>query len=213
MTPLLCACAVVITLETQKCRKKAPRLVEFNFFMNCNRRKRFSQNKRRRADLQNIASKFLIFAWALSYDLSKFSIEISPFFRLWKIIIKGVLPVGFNAPSINNYCCSNDDRSTSMKLLVTTKRSRSLCLSTRRALCWEKDPESVSALIWWIFPVESMVKVQCWISNCNTVKRKAKKWHVQAVVTSVLSSSNHATSCKGFEMFGTSRNQFVGNLS
>ena len=62
MTPLLCACAVVITLETQKCRKRAPRSVEFNFFNNCDRHKRFSQNERRRADLQNIASDFLIFA-------------------------------------------------------------------------------------------------------------------------------------------------------
>ena len=33
MTLLLCACAVVITLETQKCRKRAPRSVEFNFFL------------------------------------------------------------------------------------------------------------------------------------------------------------------------------------
>ena len=62
MTPLLCACAVVITLETQKCRKRAPRSVEFNFFINCDRQKRFSQNERRRADLQNLASDFLIFA-------------------------------------------------------------------------------------------------------------------------------------------------------
>ena len=31
MTPLLFACAVMITLETQKCRKKASRFVEFNF--------------------------------------------------------------------------------------------------------------------------------------------------------------------------------------
>ena len=62
MTPLLCACAVVITLETQKCRKRAPRSVEFNFFINCDRQKRFSQNERRRVDLQNVASDFLIFA-------------------------------------------------------------------------------------------------------------------------------------------------------
>ena len=34
MTPLLCACAAVITLETQKCQKRAPRSVEFNFFIN-----------------------------------------------------------------------------------------------------------------------------------------------------------------------------------
>ena len=62
MTPLLCACAVVITLETQKCRKRAPRSVEFNFFNNCDRHKPFSQNERRRADLRNFASDFLIFA-------------------------------------------------------------------------------------------------------------------------------------------------------
>ena len=82
MTPLLCACAVVITLETQKCRKRAPRSVEFNFFINCDRQKRFSQNERRRADLQKGASDFLIFAWGLSYDLSKFSDIFTPFFRL-----------------------------------------------------------------------------------------------------------------------------------
>ena len=58
MTPLLCACAVVITLETQKCRKRAPRSVKFNFFTNCDRHKRFSQNNRRRPDLQNFASDF-----------------------------------------------------------------------------------------------------------------------------------------------------------
>ena len=62
LTPLLCACAVVITLETQKCRKRAPRSVEFNFFINCDRHKRFSQNERRGVDLQNVASDFLIFA-------------------------------------------------------------------------------------------------------------------------------------------------------
>ena len=39
MTPLLCACAVVITLESQKCWKRAPRSVEFNFFIYCDRRK------------------------------------------------------------------------------------------------------------------------------------------------------------------------------
>ena len=61
MTPLLCECAVMITLETQKCRKRAPRSVEFNFFINCNRQKRFSQNERRRADLQNICLNFFNF--------------------------------------------------------------------------------------------------------------------------------------------------------
>ena len=45
MTPLLCACAVVITLETQKCRKRAPLSVEFNFFISCDRHKRFRRMK------------------------------------------------------------------------------------------------------------------------------------------------------------------------
>ena len=62
MTPLLRACAVVISLETQKCRKRAPRSVKFNFFINWDRHKQFSQNERRRADLQNNALDFLFFA-------------------------------------------------------------------------------------------------------------------------------------------------------
>ena len=82
MTPLLCACAVVVTLETQKCRKRAPRSVELNFFNNCDRQKRFSQTERRRVDLQKVASDFLIFAKGLSYDLSKFINDFTPFFRL-----------------------------------------------------------------------------------------------------------------------------------
>ena len=40
-------------LGDAKCRKRAPRSVEFNFFINCDRQKQFSQNERRRADLQN----------------------------------------------------------------------------------------------------------------------------------------------------------------
>ena len=69
-------------LGDAKCRKRAPRSVEFNFFNNCDRQKRFSQNERRRADLQNVASDFLIFAEGLSYDLSTFSNDFTPFFRL-----------------------------------------------------------------------------------------------------------------------------------
>ena len=46
----------------KKCRKRAPRSVEFNFFIICDRHKPFSQNERRRTDLQNVASDFLIFA-------------------------------------------------------------------------------------------------------------------------------------------------------
>ena len=40
-------------LGDAKMSKKAPRFVEFNFFTNCDRQKRFSQNERRRADLQS----------------------------------------------------------------------------------------------------------------------------------------------------------------
>ena len=61
MKPLLCACAVVITLKTQKCRKRAPRSVKFNVFINCDTQKRFSQNERKRADVQNVASDFFNF--------------------------------------------------------------------------------------------------------------------------------------------------------
>ena len=77
-------------LGDAKMSKRAPRSVEFNFFNNCDRHKRFSQTERRRADLQNVASDFLIFAWGLSYDLSKFSDDFTPFFRLWKTITKSL---------------------------------------------------------------------------------------------------------------------------
>ena len=73
---------MVITLETQKYRKWAPRSVEFNSFISWDRQKRFSQNERRRADLQHVASELLIFAEGLSYDFSKFSDDFTPFFRL-----------------------------------------------------------------------------------------------------------------------------------
>ena len=49
-------------LGDAKCRKRAPHSVEFNFFIICDRHKRFSQNERRRIDLQNVASDFSIFA-------------------------------------------------------------------------------------------------------------------------------------------------------
>ena len=77
-------------LGDAKCRKRAPHSVEFNFFIICDRHKRFSQNERRRVDLQIHASDFLIFAWGLSYDLSKFSDDFTPFFRLWKTINKSL---------------------------------------------------------------------------------------------------------------------------
>ena len=51
-------------LGDAKMSKRAPHSVEFNFFNNCDRQKRFAQNERRRAiaNLQNYASDFLIFA-------------------------------------------------------------------------------------------------------------------------------------------------------
>ena len=58
---LLCACAVVITLETQKMSKRAPHFVEFNFLTNRNRRERFSQNEKTRADLQRLPQVFFFF--------------------------------------------------------------------------------------------------------------------------------------------------------
>ena len=39
-------------------------------------------NESRRADLPKVASKFLIFAWGISYDLSKLCDDFTPFFRL-----------------------------------------------------------------------------------------------------------------------------------
>ena len=63
-----------------KMSKRASRSVEFNFFNNCDRQKRFLQNERRRTDLQRVASEFLILAQGLSYDLSKFSDDFTPFF-------------------------------------------------------------------------------------------------------------------------------------
>ena len=77
-----------------KLSKKAPRSVEF--ITSCDRQKPFSQNERRRADLQNEASDFLIFGPGLSYSLSKFSYDFTPFFDLersylspWEKIKKG----------------------------------------------------------------------------------------------------------------------------
>ena len=82
MTPLLCACAVVITLETQNVENGHLAPLNLTFFFNCDRQKWSSQNERRRADLRNVASDFLFFAQGLSYDLSKFSDSFTPFFRL-----------------------------------------------------------------------------------------------------------------------------------
>ena len=66
-------------LGDAKMSKKAPRSIEFNFFINCDRQKRFSQNERRRTGLQRVASDFSVFAKGLSYDLSKFSDDFTLF--------------------------------------------------------------------------------------------------------------------------------------
>ena len=50
------------------------------FFINCDRQKRFSQNERRRADLQNTASDFLNFCLGTSLWSFKFSDDFTPFF-------------------------------------------------------------------------------------------------------------------------------------
>ena len=69
-------------LGDAKCRKRAPRSVEFNFFNNCDRQKRFRRMKEEGLIYKSVPQIFLIFAWGLSYDLSKFSDNFTPFFRL-----------------------------------------------------------------------------------------------------------------------------------
>ena len=76
-------------LGDAKKSKRAPRSVKFNFLLVAID-KRFSQNERRRADLQNFASDLLIFAKGLSYDLSNFSDDFTPFFWFWKTINKSL---------------------------------------------------------------------------------------------------------------------------
>ena len=81
MTPLLCACAVVITLETQKCRKGhlAPSILTFLLIVIDTNG--FRRMKEEGLIHKTFASAFLIFAQGLSYDLSKFSDIFTPFFR------------------------------------------------------------------------------------------------------------------------------------
>ena len=54
-------------LRDEKGRKRAPSSIEFIFFINCDRHKRFLQIESKRADLQSLASDFLIFAWGFSF--------------------------------------------------------------------------------------------------------------------------------------------------
>ena len=48
-------------LGDAKMSKRAPHFVEFIFLTNRNRREQFSQNEKRRADLQKVASSFVFF--------------------------------------------------------------------------------------------------------------------------------------------------------
>ena len=73
MTPLLSAS----TLGDAKMSKKGTRFVEFNFLTNSDRRKRFGRTKE---EWQIYKIIQLIFAPGLSYDLSKFSDDFTPFF-------------------------------------------------------------------------------------------------------------------------------------
>ena len=57
--------------------KKGTSLRRIELFIHCDRHKRFLQNERKRADVQNIASDF---AQGLSYDLLKFSDVFTRYF-------------------------------------------------------------------------------------------------------------------------------------
>ena len=86
-TPLLCACAVFTTLETQKCQKR--HLASSDLTLNNESQETktaFTEWKRNGRSTKNCL-KILNFSWGLSYDLSKFSDDFTPFFRFWKTIL------------------------------------------------------------------------------------------------------------------------------
>ena len=64
----------------KKCRKKAPRSVEFNFLTN--RQNALCRTREEGQIYKTVASDFLPFAPGLSYDISKFSDDFTLFFRL-----------------------------------------------------------------------------------------------------------------------------------
>ena len=80
MTPLLCACAVRITLETQKCRKGHLAPSNLTFLLVAIDTIGFRRMKGE-GQIHNTLP-FLIFAQRLSYDLSQFSDNFTSFFRL-----------------------------------------------------------------------------------------------------------------------------------
>ena len=77
MTPLLCACAVVITLETQKCRKRHVAPLNLTFLSIAIHRNGFRRMKEEEQIYKTLASKFLIFAWGRSHYLSKFTYTLN----------------------------------------------------------------------------------------------------------------------------------------
>ena len=90
MTPLLCACAVVITLETKNVKKGHLDPSNLTFFIIAIHRNGFRRMKEEEQIYKKFASDFLIFAWGISYDLSKFSDDFTPFFRLWETITNSI---------------------------------------------------------------------------------------------------------------------------
>ena len=62
--------------------KGAPRFVEFNFFYELQQKENGFDYERRRGDLQSAACNFIIFAWGLTCDLSKFSDDFTEFIQL-----------------------------------------------------------------------------------------------------------------------------------
>ena len=77
-------------LGDAKKSKKAPRSVKFNFLLIAIDRNGFRRMKEEGLIYKKVASDFLIFAQGLSYDLSKFSDDFTPFFRLRKTITKSL---------------------------------------------------------------------------------------------------------------------------
>ena len=73
----------VVTLETQKCRKKAPRSVEFNFFLVAIDRNGTGFGRiKEEGQIYKPLPQIFNFCLGLSYDLSKFGDNFTPFFRL-----------------------------------------------------------------------------------------------------------------------------------
>ena len=82
MTPLLCACAVVITLEAQNVEKGHLTPSNLTFLLIAIDTNGFRRMKDEGLIYKTFPQIFLIFAQRLSYDLSKFSDIFIPFLRI-----------------------------------------------------------------------------------------------------------------------------------